>query len=325
MFSGDTVIACEGSCMYRNNTDFMDVVVDTIQTDDSNSLAKLVPQEAPTSQLELLEHQEVFQCEYMCWDSVTPVPVDVSAYEAVERAVEGIQSNDWQEVFVSLGLLQQLCKYHPEVLLQRLEAITTSVSSACGNLRSGVAKQALLTVEMIGRGIGITAAPCSKILFEGIVPKLVSEKRFLADASWDAARYLCSPACLTEETLKTLSHFCSDKNARIVAKLSMLLNSSVELLIESSTGLSPETVNHLIVTSLGLLQGKLSATKQHGRRIVACCVRATQQNFPAEGDEAHSRLLSCGECAPPSVRAELQKLVNGTSSRKQDTRSNEIL
>eukprot|EP00918_Siedleckia_nematoides_P048125 GHVU01105412.1.p1 GENE.GHVU01105412.1~~GHVU01105412.1.p1 ORF type:complete len:341 (-),score=30.55 GHVU01105412.1:586-1608(-) len=208
----------------------------------------------------------VFETRYWDWDNV-PLPegVDIAA------AMQALESKDWKAQFTAQGDIQRLARHNPSCLFPHIDTLCPLLAKTCGNLRSGIANNGLLTVIFLARGL---ADSCMGETLPAFLPQILkhaaADKAFVAETARDAGRALVSPSCLSPEVFVDIFKFCGSKSARLVAVAADLLLSAIESSrLNSFRELDDDTHRQMVPILVALLQAKLSVTKQSARQIAS--------------------------------------------------------
>ncbi|CAM9460501.1 unnamed protein product [Scytosiphon promiscuus] len=120
--------------------------------------------------------------DYLTAEDIRPSP---NPSQELQRAMASLPRDDWPEIFHTLNSVRRLATHHGALLGSQahLHALVRDVLGQAENLRSQVAKNALLTLADLWRGLGDVLDPELPMVCPLLVKKLADKVEFLADAA----------------------------------------------------------------------------------------------------------------------------------------------
>ncbi|CAN0550320.1 unnamed protein product, partial [Ectocarpus sp. 8 AP-2014] len=103
--------------------------------------------------------------------------------QELQRALASLPRDGWPEIFHTLNSVRRLATHHAPLLgsQSHLHALVRDVLGQSENLRSQVAKNALLTLADLWRGLGDTLDPELPMVCPILVKKMADKVEFLAE------------------------------------------------------------------------------------------------------------------------------------------------
>lgn len=225
-----------------------------------------------------------FESHYYEWDDLPPVENLEGRDSPLAELPQNLTSENWQIQFKALSKIQSLCKHQPNDVEIYLGEISPHVAKCCGSLRSGVAKNAFMTVRAIGLGLPKSLTPqILEDLLPIVIQKSSYEKRFVAEAAWSAASTLAHPPCVCTDILWHITKFTQVKNPTVVSKAGKLLDLALTSLYTSQ----PEMVDASLITQLLPYVGHLLSSKlpegKHAARSMASTLQVAWEGLESPG------------------------------------------
>lgn len=177
---------------------------------------------------------------YIPIEALPPPPLNISLKSLQTGIMAGLNAPevDWKTRFDALSCLQSAAVHIPAVVLDLLlESAMPVVLELCGSLRSGLAKNACLTLSIIGKALGGHIPP--EYYFQvipvlglkvSITPKFVAEVALTALHNWTINNNNCTKAAIDALMLPPLRQ---SKASDIQLKRSLLLAELIQKLLEA--------------------------------------------------------------------------------------------
>ncbi|CAM9143750.1 unnamed protein product [Ectocarpus fasciculatus] len=120
--------------------------------------------------------------DYLTAEDIRPSP---NPSQELQRAMSSLPRDGWPEIFHTLNSVRRLATHHAPLLgsQSHLHALVRDVLGQSENLRSQVAKNALLTLADLWRGLGDTLDPELPMVCPILVKKMADKVEFLAEAA----------------------------------------------------------------------------------------------------------------------------------------------
>eukprot|EP00904_Undaria_pinnatifida_P006296 jgi/Undpi1/2797/HiC_scaffold_14.g06174.m1 len=120
--------------------------------------------------------------DYLTIQDIRPSP---NPTQELQRAMSSLPRDTWPEIFHTLNSVRRLAVHHAALLgsQSHLHALVRDVLGHVENLRSQVAKNALLTLTDLWRGLGGALDPELPMVCPVLVKKLADKVEFLAEAA----------------------------------------------------------------------------------------------------------------------------------------------
>ncbi|CAB1120148.1 unnamed protein product [Ectocarpus sp. CCAP 1310/34] len=120
--------------------------------------------------------------DYLTAEDIRPSP---NPSQEMQRAMASLPRDGWPEIFHTLNSVRRLATHHSPLLgsQSHLHALVRDVLGQSENLRSQVAKNALLTLADLWRGLGDTLDPELPMVCPILVKKMADKVEFLAEAA----------------------------------------------------------------------------------------------------------------------------------------------
>ncbi|CAM9098373.1 unnamed protein product [Ectocarpus sp. 4 AP-2014] len=124
--------------------------------------------------------------DYLTAEDIRPSP---NPSQELQRAMASLPRDGWPEIFHTLNSVRRLATHHSPLLgsQSHLHALIRDVLGQSENLRSQVAKNALLTLADLWRGLGDTLDPELPMVCPILVKKMADKVEFLAEAARECA------------------------------------------------------------------------------------------------------------------------------------------
>lgn len=135
-------------------------------------------------QFEGLEHKgsslRAENHEYMSTDDIRPSP---NPQQELQMMLGGVGTQEWPELFHTLNSVRRLSLHHGQLLESHVHSVLRSVLKAVDNLRSTIAKNAMLTIADMWMGMGRVMDPELNLVAPMLVKRFADTNGFLSEVA----------------------------------------------------------------------------------------------------------------------------------------------
>lgn len=158
-------------------------------------------------------------------------PVDAPE-RALHDALEAMRGQDWRRHFDALTTVRACTVYHPHALAAQLHAVTSALVKSVGNLRSVLAKHAIVAIGDVVAHAQRKADPCLGEpvgLLAALVRRAADANHFLAEEA-ERVLLVCVDSCSAPKVLAVMTVQAAHKSERHRAKSAKVLHALVSKL-----------------------------------------------------------------------------------------------
>eukprot|EP00520_Triparma_pacifica_P017084 CAMPEP_0118642922 /NCGR_PEP_ID=MMETSP0785-20121206/6096_1 /TAXON_ID=91992 /ORGANISM="Bolidomonas pacifica, Strain CCMP 1866" /LENGTH=1505 /DNA_ID=CAMNT_0006534511 /DNA_START=76 /DNA_END=4589 /DNA_ORIENTATION=+ len=118
--------------------------------------------------------------DYLTTDDIRPSP---NPQQELNRVLTKIEVEEWPEIFHTLNSVRRLALHHGNLLGSHVHSVLRSVLKAVDNLRSAVAKNAILTIGDMWLGLGRTMDPELNLVAPALLKRFADTNGFLCESA----------------------------------------------------------------------------------------------------------------------------------------------
>ena len=118
--------------------------------------------------------------EYMTTDDIRPSP---NPQQEMQVMLSGVGTEEWPEIFHTLNSVRRLALHHGALLEGHVHSVLRSVLKAVDNLRSAVAKNAILTIADMWLGMGRVMDPELNLVAPVLLKRFADTNGFLSEGA----------------------------------------------------------------------------------------------------------------------------------------------
>lgn len=239
--------------------------------------SKKNPSAAPSS-------LKVESFEYLDTEEIEPSP---TPSKDLNKVVTGLERDDWPDIFHTLTSLRRLGLHHPAVVYSSggLHSIVVGVLKQVDNLRSAVAKNAILTIGDLFQGMGSRMDAEVPNIISYLLKRCGDTSNFLTDVA-DNAILQMSDNITPSRSLSALLLGTGHKNAAVRGKVASFIG---HLLVRKSDELRGSRELDELKSRLGKM---LSDSTPEARSSTRSIVRALLDQNLASHSELEQTLTS---------------------------------
>ncbi|GMH83835.1 hypothetical protein TrST_g9389 [Triparma strigata] len=224
-------------------------------------------------QFEGLEHKgsslRAENHEYMSTDDIRPSP---NPQQELQMMLGGVGTQEWPELFHTLNSVRRLSLHHGQLLESHVHSVLRSVLKAVDNLRSTIAKNAMLTIADMWMGMGRVMDPELNLVAPMLVKRFADTNGFLSEVAEECIGTVITNAsdgrCLGAFLLSA-----SNKQPLVRAKAAAVILRCVNKFSPEKLASSRELGK--LIQSLALFcQDRQSDTRSYGRQIAASLIES---------------------------------------------------
>jgi hypothetical protein len=270
--------------------------------------------------------------EYLDSSQIKPSDHPSSELASGLRTLES--ETDWEKLFYCLNTIRSLVLHHQSMILSsgKLHALVIGVMKQIDNLRSAVAKNAILTMGDMYQGLGRSMESEVVASIPTLIKRFGVSSSFLTESAETALQQMCRSVSATC-ALNALLLGIDNRNASIRGKVMSLVSGLVDLkgveLIGSKeletlksklhklySDSSPEARAHCRnVARLFIAKDMVSISELEGLMTIEAVAKSLREgSMPGEMSRSNSANLSSSSSSARSL-AELS-IKSGSSSRK---------
>lgn len=203
------------------------------------------------------------QAEYLTREQCLPV---ANPTTEMRRILHNLASGEWDECFEALNGVRRLALHHSNVLNMQLHTVVLGVLDASSNLRSSVAKNALLAIHDLVIGMG----NCLDPELDGIIPKLLkraseSSSGFLGEEANRALAAMCAH-CSPSKVLASLIAASSSRAPAVRSRAACHIEHCVKSMGTDANNL--RDLGRVINVGVKFMSEPVQEARHAGRRIL---------------------------------------------------------
>eukprot|EP01039_Chlorochromonas_danica_P001542 gene1542-1680_t len=202
--------------------------------------------------------------EYTASADLQPLPHPSADLTA---AMKGLETQEWPDIFHTLNIIRRAVLHHSPIVLQSgcLHRLIQLVVKLVGNLRSSVAKNALMTVSDCFQGLKKAMDPEAGLVVPAVLKRCADSSNFLSESAEQALFQMvqnASPGRSLQALLQGVDHKNSSVRAKATAALVILIQQyGGDLELSRDLDMLKSRLNKL-------LQDSSPETRSNGREIV---------------------------------------------------------
>ena len=200
--------------------------------------------------------------EYMTTDDIRPSP---NPQQELQRVLTKIEIEEWPEIFHTLNSVRRLALHHSQILGGHVHSVLRSVLKAVDNLRSAVAKNAILTIGDMWLGLGRTMDPELNLVAPALLKRFADTNGFLCEVADGCIDTVISNAS-DNRCLSAFLSSAGNKAPSVRAKAAAVVLRCIQRTDPSKLATSRE-LEKLLATLAQFCQDRQGETRNFGRQI----------------------------------------------------------
>jgi len=214
--------------------------------------------------------------DYLASEDIRP---SAHPQQEMSKTLASLPTDDWPDIFLTLNSVRRLGLHHCDLVDKHSHALVRDVVKQVGNLRSAVAKNAILAIRDLWTGMGRALDVEVGVVVPVLLKRSSDTNGFLSTTADDTMRQVIHRATLTR-TLGALVPCCATRHTGVRGRAAVYtLECVAEITDKMGAGLLPETalsrdLDKLLEALVAGLQDSNTEVRNSWKGTTMCLVDA---------------------------------------------------
>ncbi|KAG8177348.1 hypothetical protein JTE90_020988 [Oedothorax gibbosus] len=187
--------------------------------------------------------------------------------EALKKALKSLSTDTWMGKIEGIRTVQRLAKVHPDVLQMQLHPVVLGLLTEVKNLRSSVARAAILAVGDLFVALKKNMEPDLDLITSTLLSKCGETVGFIRDDIEKVLNHLIDTITPCKAALSIIAGGTSHRNGAVRKVAAQSLLAVVEKMGTTKILTLKEVTEKLVPTTAQFLMDGMPLTRYYGRRI----------------------------------------------------------